>query len=239
MKKSIAIICVCACFIISCMHTAYAVGEKSVGYRMGMLTRYQNSGYIIKSGEGELNMGNEGMPLIETYKDASGKTQKNYINPWRFSHEKFDETYLSYIGSYVWIEYTKKMAQIVPSTDTLYRATDIGYIEKSDMPKSYMSDKLNYSKSTGIQVGRVVQISETGYMVKSYEATIQCGMSGNQYKFMSLEDEKLYEYLVRSLKEGRLMKIYYDTKGIERVIDFVHNTKYMIYGAEIVENSLN
>lgn len=231
-----------AAFLTVCfsVNPVNAVGEKSTGYRMGMLTRYQNSGYIIKSGEGELNMGNEGTPLIETYKNSNGDTEKNYINPWRFSQKEFNENYLEYIGSYVWIEYTRDVARIIPVVDTPYRAVNIEHVKKTtDMPQKYISEKLNYSKSNGVQIGRIVQISETGLMVKSYEVTVQCGNSGNQYKFMSVvEDDALYEYLVRALKEGRLMKIYYDTKGIERVVDFAHNTKYMIYGAEILNTSL-
>lgn len=225
---------------LSLVSTCYA--EYSSGYRMGLLQRYQESGWINKSGEGELNMGNEGIPLIETYKDSKGKIHKNYINPWRFSDENFNPSTNQFIGEYVWIEYENKYINNPFAADTSYRSKQIHSVDPSLLDGISSSEDEGYdatAKSTGIQLGRIVQASKTGLAIKTYEITVQCGTSGNQYKFMTVTHEKVYNFCVLALKAGKLVKVYYDNRGILAGLDIGSNTKYRVFKVEVSGKSLD
>lgn len=194
-------------FAIGFMTAAFA--DYSEGYRMGMLEKYSVSGMFNKSGEGFLNMGREGAPVIKTDKDGN----KTYVNPWAFSADlkQFSQQYMNnYAGSYVIIKYRQDFFNSGLTQKTAYNMTGIEKIDTTkNQPVACQDPGAKGSKSEGFRVGRIVKASTKGTFGKSYEITIQVGNSGNLYFPMSALSKEMYECTIANMKAGKQVKVFY------------------------------
>jgi hypothetical protein len=205
MKRFLAIAIVAFCMA----NTAHA--DFSEGYRMGMLDKYSISGMMNKSGEGFLNMGREGAPVIE--KDKKG--HKTYLNPWAFSSTdagKYSQAFMNqFAGEYVVIKYRQDFYNSGFSQKTPYNITSIEKVNPAVNKPLACEDKSSGggAKSDGFRTGRIVKVSTKGAFNKSFEVTIQIGNSGGLYFPMSALSKEMYDCAIQNLKSAKQMKLFY------------------------------
>lgn len=228
--------------ILSLVIYSFSSAEVSDGYRMGMITNVQSTGWFVKSIEGELLMGVDGVPLKETFTSTDSKgnttTHTNIINPWSFTYKGNIPMISAQVGQYLVVHYTKSFIRNPFAEDTaysvdLYEPIDMSPIEDSISVPGFLS-----SKAEGALVGRIVQASYHGLAIKTYEATIQVGVGGGQYKFMTIGNEDVYKYSIEVLKRAKLVKIYYEKLGIMNIGSFSNND-YRIIKIEVINSRSN
>lgn len=212
--------------------------EVSNGYRMGMLNNVADSGWITTSTECQLSMGVDGTPLVKTWTetDSKGKVtnHKNTINPWKFTY-KGSRKIGEFVGTYMVVPYEKEYFRNWFTEDTPYVVKDFLPIEESPLPEKMATSKeYDAKKSVGTLVGRVVQASYHGKVFKTYEATIQVGIGGGQYEFMTMADDTIYNFGIEALKRGALLKISYVNLGVASTFSTANNS-YRITKLEMVE----
>ena len=212
-------------------------GTYSVGYMAGQLTKASvPPHWFLGSMEGELNMGRNGSPYIR-------QSDEKMINPRKFSGV-MDEIslYQPFVEKNVVIEYHESKANYSTRHETRYMAlriypqsgssifgSDSTYFDIFDDP----NDEPNASES-GVRVGRITKISEKGMWAKTWEVTIQMGNEGNQFKHLSVNDDRMYKVLVEALKSGLQYKIH----TTELLIGLTFNsTNYAIWKLESVGGS--
>lgn len=222
-------------FVLS---VATSNAEISNGYRMGMLNKVSASGWIAKSTECQLSMGVDGTPMVLTWTTTDDKgrvtNHKNMINPWKFTY-KGPRKIGEFIGTYMVIPYEKEYFRNWFTEDTPYIVKDFLPIEETPLPENMATSKeYDAKKSEGALVGRIVQASYHGRVFKTYEATVQVGIGGGQYQFMTMADEVIYNFGVEALKRGTLLKISYVDLGVMNQITTANNS-YRITKLEMVE----
>jgi hypothetical protein len=202
--------------MLACVSQLASAGDYSVGYRLGMLTKYSVSGIVNKSGEGEINLGREGTPLFSTDKDG----HRSYTNPWAFSStdlSKFNDKFMNqFAGEYVVVEYRQDFMNLGISQKTGYNITNIARIDQNNKPVSCVDPaaEKSGSKSDGFRVGRIVKASTKGVASKSFEVMIQQGNAGNQYFPLSALSREMYECAVKNLKSAKPVKVFYSKAWI-------------------------
>lgn len=234
-----------AVVVVIFLSLSSAQAETSDGWRMGMLTQGKTTGWFVKSVEGELNQGVDGVPLmpqtVSTDSKGNTTTTVNVINPWRFTWKVKDKVIGDYVGKYVVVKYHKDLMRNMLSEDTNRYVDEVYPIDKSPMPEmAGAASASRASKADGALIGRVVQVSRTGIAVKTWEATIQVGTSGGQYKFMTLENEDVYKACVEALKRAKLVQIKYAKLGIANAMSFANNDFRIleVIAADKVDNGL-
>ncbi|NVN93466.1 MAG: hypothetical protein HXX11_23115, partial [Desulfuromonadales bacterium] len=216
------------CLLVA--QSAFALmGDFSVGYRMGNLTKLSTKG-IIKSGEGQLLLGNESSP----YTNKAGKA----INPWYFSASKKDvNEFQALTGEYVVVEYEQARVKN-PMKDTDYTAKKIYPVTRTlPSPQVCQSSKVSGMKSDGVRAGRIVKASLKGNVINTWEIEVQMGDGGNQFKNMSVSEKHMFDCAVAYLKSGKKAKIYYKESFIKNPLE--QNTNYDVYKIEPVGAGLN
>lgn len=225
-------------FIFIFVFPIVSFANVSEGYRMGRLVETRETGWFVKSRESLLMMGIDGQPMkVETKStDSKGKTtyRTNIINPWKFTSKL--NGIGTFIGDYVWVEYTKSYFRNVLIEDTPYDVTAISKINDKFSGELSSVEAKNYrpAKAEGALICRLVQTSKTGVAVKTYEATVQVGGTGGDYRFMTIEDEDIYKFSIDALKSGALVKVIYEKLGIGSIGSF-SNTDYRITKIEILK----
>lgn len=205
----------------------------STGYRMGNITKFSEKGIIIKSGEGQLLMGKDGTPYTQTSIDDEGKVTKKVINPWYFSAEKeVIPKITKFAGSLVAVRYLQKRFNLFYDTD--YRLQDIYPLSPPKKQSYTVKNPPTGAKSKGFRVGRIVKLSTKGTFIKTKEALVQLGDSGNQFKRMSISDDGLYQYATDCLKSGKKVRVYYTEQAFYQIT--LNDTKYDIWKVEILKN---
>ena len=206
------------------------LGTYSQGLRVGQLTKFSVKGIINKSGEGQLLMGYEGAPYI--IKNSEGDI-KEVVNPWYFSaDEKFYEKMKKYYGKYVVIEYRQARIHNPLFRDTDYNVTAIYPVSDKYLPREdSIWVKGSGSKSEGFRTGRFVKLSFKGTIGKSFEAILQQGNSGNQFKHLSIKDKEIYNYAVKVAKTMKKVRVDYKESILFNPL--TRETGYEIVGIKI------
>lgn len=209
--------------------TADGVGTYSEGYEMGLMSKYSEKGHVLKSGEGELYMGNASSTVVEESGSGDDKTKKQ-INPRLFSTDAENvNTYKPFEGKYVLIHYKQhRIKGVVYETE--YVPIDIKEVDKTLQMKPYETTNASGNYSQGDRTGRIVKASRKGTIVKSYEIILQAGNEGNTFLNMSVEDEGLYNALIPYMQSGSVCKVFYKQKGMRNAI--TEDTPYEIYRIE-------
>ena len=209
--------------------TAHA--EFSSGCRMGEVVKFSVKGWVNKSGEGQMSIGQDGSPFAYTSRDSEGNTKTRTLNPWSFSAtpETWDGINTS-LGEPVVVCYSQAQFNSGIYQDTDYTVTSVTPIAP-DTPKPDLSACTIPKPDTswhngGTRVGRIVKASNKGTFIKSYEVIVQEGNAGNNYFEMSISDEKIFNCAMMALKSGRKLKISY----VEYVWSLGRDTNYDIYG---------
>jgi hypothetical protein len=211
------------------------VGTYSIGYRLGNLDKFSVKGFI-KSGEGDLLVGNESDYREESYPCGTTeepKTCKRVINPWRFScaTEKAPKVE-PFSGQYVVIKYEQAMIS-APNRDTDYELLDIyAFKTNSKLQACHAKSYKVGSKSKGNRTGRLVKLSLRGNAFDTFEATMQEGNSGNLFHHLSISsgDDQFVECALSWLKSGRKIKIKYDQSFFRNPLN--RDTTYDIVSIE-------
>lgn len=218
------------------LSTSVLAADYSNGWRMGQLTKFSLKGLISKSGEGQMLVGSESTPYVITSTDSDGNTTRKTINPWYFSsNEKtMQQSLMNNIGEYVVIKYKQAHIRNFLASDTDYSVTGVlpiaDPLSKTCKAKTWSKG----SKSKGVRVGRIVKASTKGTFVNSFEVMVQQGNSGNQFKNMSIsEDKALFDCAVQYLKAGQKVKIHYDQSHFN--LSFARNSTYDIVKIEPVK----
>lgn len=207
---------------------AGGAGVYSTGYKVGELTKFSVKGFVMKSGEGQMLLGNESTP----YTSGKGEEAKE-LNPWRFSSMDKDiqEQLDTNMGEYVVLGYNQARVKF-PNVDTEYEITSV---ETLTAKLSKTCEATSYEKGSktkaGKRTGRFVKASTKGTMIKSWELLVQQGNAGNQFKHLSIsEDEDLYNCAIEFLKAGQKVKITYT----EKYMSFGEDSNYDIIKIEPV-----
>ena len=226
--KRIALIVVMLFVATSTVYAA-GVGEYSMGYRMGQLSKFSIKGYVQKSGEGQMLMGKDSNPYSHKVGDKTVR-----VNPWYFSSESALCPELEKAaGEYIVVEYTQARVANPLAQDTEYTANKVYPVtRKAVEPKEFGVPKPSTLKSDGVRVGRVVKVAHKGTINKTYEVLIQMGDSGNQFKNMSVTSQEMFDYLVKVLKSGKSVKIHY----VEHMVQPFYDTPYEIYKVSTPED---
>jgi len=206
------------------------LGVFSEGHRVGQLTKFSVKG-IKKTGEGQMLMGRESTPYVIDDGDGGKKT----INPWYFSSDKSMASKIeNYAGQYVVMRYTQAQIQN-PFYGTDYTVQEVTSVTRDDwIPKSTNCsiDKPDGSKSDGFRVGRIVKASRKGSLAKTWEVMIQVGNSGNQFKNMSIVNERIYKCAVNSLKRAQKVTVRYKESFFGNPISG-RDTNYQIWSIDV------
>ncbi len=81
---------------------------------------------------------------------------------------------------------------------------------------------LNYGYSTGNRSGKLVKFSKVGYLIKTYEGTLDLG-SGDQLTWQfSVHDDKIGDELIQ--QTGKLVRLNYK----EHLFSLFYNSKYNV-----------
>lgn len=208
------------------------LGTYSVGYRMGMISKFSVKGLFSKTGEGQMLMGRESSPYIIQTDCGDSKCSKT-INPWYFSMVGEDAPLMTpFSGSYVWVQYNQ--AQIKsPLYDTDYLITKIGNIDRNTPVRTCTDRNADGSRSEGVRVGRIVKASMRGHMSKTGEIMMQVGNAGNQFKNMSVS-ESMYKCAVSVLKTAQKVKVHYAQSWFRN--PFASDTTYAVTKIEPIED---
>lgn len=210
-------------------------GTFSQGYRMGQLSKFSVKGIAVKSGEGQLLMGREGTPYVIVSTDSEGNETKKTINPWYFSAPSSKQNEVSqYAGEYVWVSYNQAHIQNPLQYDTDYLLTSIQPVSREYPDVSCEMEEPSGAKSDGFRVGRIVKISQKGTVAKSFEAMIQIGNAGNQFKNMSVESAEMFNCAVSFLKSGMKVKIFYNESLLRNPLN--RDTSYYIWKISPLED---
>lgn len=205
--------------------------EYSSGYRMGLLAKISEKGWMTKSTEGEILLGRDSFMVWRGDGDA-----KQCFNPWKFSAPKEPISMLSsFAGQYVWVKYEQVQINNPLKYDTDYRIIEIYKPDRSLPKKDFYEIPPNFGaeKSEGIRVGRIVKISKKGRLIKTWETIIQEGKEGSSFIEMSITDEGLFNYMVECLKSAKKGKNLLWDKGITGTVSF-KDTRYRIYKVELL-----
>lgn len=209
------------------------LGTYSVGYRVGMISKFSVKGLMNKTGEGQMLMGRESTPYIVTYKCGDGDTCRKTINPWYFSMDKKDSHLMKpFAGEYVWVQYNQAQVKS-PMFDTDYLITQIGNIKRDTQLKTCVDPNVDGSKSEGVRVGRIVKASMKGVMSKTGEVMVQLGNAGNQFKNMSVTDT-MYDCAVTALKSAKKVKVHYVQSWFRN--PFSSDTTYAVSKIEAIQD---
>lgn len=190
-------------------------GTFSEGYRIGQLSKYSVKGWVWKSGEGEMLVGNESTYLEQQY-SCGDKTCTRIVNPWPFSSgTAYADFIRNYVGDYAVIRYRQARVKSL-ERDTEYEVMEVmAPLDPTALgvDSCVASEYVKGSKSAGVRVGRLVKLSWKGTFSKTYEVTMQVGNSGNQFHYMSISDgEDKDEYvgcLLQMLMSGAKVKVRY------------------------------
>lgn len=209
------------------------LGTFSVGYRVGMITKFSVKGLMSKTGEGQMLMGRESTPYVVTYSCGDGDTCRKTINPWYFSMQQQDAHLMQpYAGEYVWTQYNQAQVKS-PLYDTDYLITQIGKIDRVTPVRACVDKTASGAKSEGVRVGRIVKASMKGHMSKTGEIMIQVGNAGNQFKNMSVTKE-MYDCAVTALKSAKKVKVHYAQSWFRN--PFASDTTYAVTKIEPIQD---
>ena len=218
MRKIFVVLAVVVILSAAFIGQAGAVGTYSEGYRMGLLSDFKIS-FVMRNGEGQLQLGKESSPLTADYKTSDGVVVPKSTTPWHFSTtSKMAKIVEPYLGKYVWVKYQQH--RINASTrETDYEITEIGEVTRElPSPVSYEVGKSWSLKSGGnSKAGRIVKASIKGTLIGTWEIMIQVGEAGNQFKMLSVSDEAVYNGAVNYLKSGKMAIINYVDQGMLKV----------------------
>ncbi|MBL6991099.1 MAG: 6-phosphogluconate dehydrogenase [Bacteriovoracaceae bacterium] len=90
---------------------------------------------------------------------------------------------------------------------------------------------LNYSYSRGVRTGKLVKLSKKGFLITTYEGTLDLG-SGDQLTWQfSIHDKDLGNELI--VHSGRRVKLTY----IEHIFKLFYDTKYNVTDWEFVDST--
>jgi len=203
------------------------LGDYSDGYRMGLLSKYSLKGWVKKSGEGEMLMGQDSLVAYE----GTGKDQK-MINPWEFSSDpSMAPKILPFAGQYVVIKYHQYIQGNPFTRDTDYDAVEISAVDTASKPKqACANDAAAGGNSSGFRVARIVKASSKGTINKSFEIKVQMGGAGNEFYDMSVSNEAMFDCALSWLKSGGKAKIFYKQSFLYNPLN--RNTGYDILKIE-------
>ncbi len=228
-------------FLMQLLLISVAFAEVSTGFRMGILTDVKTTGLVMKSSECTLSMGVDGEPLVSTITVPSGADGKrteytNTINPWKFTY-RGPIPVGNLVGQYMVVSYKHNYLKSWVSETTDYVADTMKALDSTPMKKVGITSK-QYDSSQDYKSldGLIVQASYRGKKDKLYEATVQVGLGGNDYRFMSFIDEDTYNFGVETLKRGVRVRIIYG-EVLTAITDLTANTPYRIVQLECIDNN--
>ena len=180
------------------------------GFMMGRFQKLNFIGRTKKIIEGELLLGRDSF-AVQDY-DFHKKNHKQHIeNPRLFCAElrNFYEIE-KLVGKYVIVEYK------TPRKSTLIKCKAGNELVKIYPVKPYNSDVKSYrskslslgTQSPSISVGRIVNTVESGKHRVTWRLILQDGNGGNQFTLLNIADNGLYDFSVKALKYGDMVKVY-------------------------------
>lgn len=229
--------------VILLLIAGFALGPKlflaatnySAGYRAGKLTKFDTDGYFLKTGEGQLLLGNLSSPLAQAYQTSDGYQVAKDFNPWHFSTDSgLISRSTGLVGREVWVKYVEHNYNL-SFRKTKYQALELDQASGSTVPKPFMEVEKPFGlpKTEGARGGRIVKASSRGKLVDTFEIVLQMGDAGNQFKALSISDAPLFDYAVSCLKSGKTVVVKYVDQG---VMQFNFNdTPYYVYRIETAQ----
>ena len=210
-------------------------GSFSEGYRVGQITKFSVKGLMTKSGEGQMLVGRESSPYIKTYSCGDSTCQKR-INPWHFSASMNKAKQIqAKAGEYAIIKYNQAQVRNALKYDTDYMVESVMDIKRNVQPPNCTASNLpEASKSDGVRVGRLTKVSNKGHLNKTYEAQMQVGNSGSQFKNFTLYDKAMFDCAVSVLMTAKKVKIYYTEMWFR--VPFSADTNYAITKIEVPQD---
>ena len=188
---------------LSATAMADGMGTYSTGYRFGELTKFGIKGIFLKSGEGQMMLGNNSAVITPTEESA-------FSNPWRFSSTSAitQKELKNTMGGFVTLKYEQAHVKF-PNVDTDYDIKKVIPIQPPITKACTTEDYNPGIKSNTTRVGRIVKASTKGIGFNSYELIMQMGNAGNQFKHLSVTVPSIYSCAVQFLKAGQKVKVEY------------------------------
>ena len=209
------------------------IGTYSEGWRIGQITKLSFKGWIWKSGEGEMLVGNESTMLQVTERCGDSRCTR-VINPWAFSTSSTYATFIEgYIGEYIVLRYRQARIKSI-KRDTEYEIMDAMApldAEALAIDSCVAPDYGKGGKSAGTRVGRLVKLSSKGTLTKTHEITMQFCNTVNKFHYMSIPDgddkSEFVSCLLQLLMSGAKVKVKYSES-------FIHNPLASDTGYDII-----
>lgn len=210
----------------------------SRGYRMGFLSQTRLEGYLVKTLEGNLQLGylsssspgidqtcmeekrsqlsDHGTPDEEARAQAKAECQE-MVNPWPYSGLCFSydqKRKIDRINQAVLLSYRR--FRVFPFTETNNVLQDVWPVSPDlvaigdyfDAESSLPVSRHLHYENGSID-GRFVQATVQGNIRENYLATIQLGPSGNNFIRMNIPSSSLYDFIVKCMASGRFLRIHY------------------------------
>ena len=210
----------------------------SEGYAMGILANLKSTGVVINTLEGDLKLGhlsskggivdNACVPQVvnrllrkkevKNSEEANARATREctlQVNPWHFSN--LDEGLLRdirqmensnvavFFRSYFWIPFVDSdnyLIRVYPVNRDILKVGD--FYESDGM---VLSRTIPYQK--GYIDGRVVKASLDGVIRKAHEVLIQQGAGGDVFSRLSVDDNRVFDFIVKAMLSDRFLRIHY------------------------------
>lgn len=203
------------------------LAEFSNGVKFGTITKASVSGYFNKSLECTMLLGVDSTPFYIKTQDG-----ERSVNPWHFSGDLvYKDSVNEIAGENAYVEYEQVYFNTGTKYSTEYKIVAVGRTLSPFPEKQCIIEEDGISgKSDGFRIGYIVKASRKGTLVNSWEITLQEGNSGNKFFDMSVDNEKLYEFIFNCVKSGQKVKVLYKDLGVLNFLDPLKDTRYRIVG---------
>lgn len=206
------------------------------GYTYGQLNKISREYSFSDAILGEVLLGHGGN---NTFISLGNQPPNLVTNPWRFcfDEDRYDELE-KLIGSYVVLKHkTPKRSSLLScsGTNELVEVSPISEEQLLDITEIEGS-KVTFSPeiSSGVEFGRITNVISSRQFNRNYFITVQIGSSGNQFRHFVINDSKLYDFAIESLKIAAKLRLHY-VDQLSRRGYYGNNIKSLIWKIEIIE----
>lgn len=185
------------------------------GYVMGELNKVDLIGPHRRIVAGEVSIGNNSFGDGGSVRD---ELRAGYVlrNPWNFCGDQdIYEKLIDHIGEFVVVEYKTPKKSSLLQCQSMNEIIAIYPVSRNNPPSNVIeSTKITISgKPYGVNVGRIVNAQKSDKYSKNWSVVIQIGNGGNDFRYLQIIDEALYEFALDCLISATKVKLYH----VERI----------------------
>lgn len=211
LKKTVIAALIIACLVYGAAVSATSLYVYNHGYVMGELNNIDLVGPSRLVVTGQVSIGNNS---FGSRNDFRSELNGDYIlsNPWSFCGDKdIYQSLVNYIGEFVLIEYKTPKASSLLQCQSANEIIGI-YPVSRNTPSSHIRESSRVSvagKPFGVSVGRIVNAQQSDRHGKNWSIVVQVGNGGNDFRYLNIVDEALYEFALECLSTATRVKLYH------------------------------